>query len=331
MTLSATALVDLTQAKNYIRADAAASLQIFAEYVGVGTGSATAFSLDNTPVSGSLKLYVANASGVPILQTETTDYSISGANITFITIPASGRAITAAYDYAASANTFESYDDDLLDVLINAATKKAEDYTARAFIQRAITEVHIGDGLKVLRIYKQPIASITSVSYEKVDDFEGDGLTVAFTLGDTPMASTYTVYIAGVLKTETTDYAISGTTLTFVVAPADGALIIVRYNVELVLNTDYTEQLSSGRLKGSWEKDYEYQVIYTAGYGATRAATQALVPEAVAAVLLAVANLYENRLGLSTENISGIGSSTYQLDELPFMSKKLLDSLKVSW
>ncbi len=324
MSLSATALVTLVQAKNFIKMDAANSLQVFAEYVGLGDGAEVHFTLDHTPIEGSLKLYLNNS-----LLTETTHYSISGAAITFVVYPPNGHPITASYDYSASDDTFESYDDDILERLIDAATKKAEDYCGRAFIQRSITETHMGDGLEILRLYKWPVVSVTSVSYEKVDDFEGDGLSVVFTLGEEPMAGTYTVYVAGVLKTETTDYTISGETLTFVTAPADEALIIARYNVELVLNTDYTEQLSIGRLKDSWEKDYEYQIIYTAGYAATRAAIQALVPDAVTAILVTVANLYENRLGVASQGISGIGSVAYEIGELPPQAKGLLQSLKV--
>ncbi len=115
MALNDLALVTLIQAKNHLRIDAAASLHIAAEYVGVGAPPAVEFPLDNTPVEGSLQLYVDGT-----LQVEDTDFTISGATITFTTAPGSGLAITASYDTAAGANTFESYDDDLLENLIEA-------------------------------------------------------------------------------------------------------------------------------------------------------------------------------------------------------------------
>ena len=93
MALSATALVTLAQAKNYLRLDAAASVIVWAEYVGEGDGSDVTFDLDNTPIDGTLKLYVNN-----VLQVETTDYSISTATITFVTAPTSGYPITANYE-----------------------------------------------------------------------------------------------------------------------------------------------------------------------------------------------------------------------------------------
>lgn len=262
MALSDTALITLVQAKNYLRVDAAASLHVEAEFLGVGDGSDVTFDLDNTPIDGSLKLYVDG-----VLQVEDTDFTISGVTITFTTAPTLDDGITASYDYAAGDNTFESYDDDLLEILIEAATKKAEEYTGRAFIQGEVTETHIGDNTIVLKLYKQPVVSITSITVG------GDAL------------------------------------------------------------TSYTERLTIGRIYHPiiWSLDYEIVVVYTAGYAATRAATQALIPDAVIAVLVAVAAWYENRMGVKSQDISGIGLIDYgDSDGLPEASRKKLDSIKVS-
>lgn len=262
MSLNATALVTLVQAKAHLRVDAVASLRVPAEYVGKGTGSATAYSLDNTPIVGSVQLYV---NGTLQEEGSENDYTISGADITFVTVPPSGHQITASYDKEASGNTFESFDDELLENLINAATKRAEDYTGRAFIQRAIAEeTHIGDNRQMLRLYKRPVVSVSAVS-------------------------------------------VGGTAL-----------------------TTYTKRLTIGRLYHPvvWPLDYEVIVAYVAGYAATRAATQALVPDAVVAVLLIVANLFENRTDqLKSESISGLGSVTY---DIPSQAKALLDPLRVN-
>lgn len=258
MTLSDTALVTLVQAKNYLRVDATTSLHVAAEYVGMGDGTTVEFDLDNTPVEGSLKLYVDGT-----LQVEDTDFTISGATVTFTTAPILNKAITASYDYAAEANTFESYDDDLLERLIEAATKKAEDYTGRAFVQREITEMHIGDNKQVLKLYRRPVVEVATVT------------------------------VGGDLA-------------------------------------DYSERLSIGRLYHAvvWSLDYEIVVVYTAGYGANRAATQALIPDAVAAVLLIMADLYENRGDkVDSINISGLGSTSYKL---PSRAEELLNPLRVN-
>jgi len=278
MSLSSTALVTLPQAKNHLRKDAASSLQVFAEYVGMGDGSDTTFSLDNTPVSGSLKLYVNGT-----LQTETTHYSISGADITFVTAPPLNHPVTSSYDYAASSDTFEDYDDDLLEILINAATKKCEDYCGRAFIQRAITENRIGDGGTQLWLNKKPVNTFTSI-----------------TLG-------------GGSLTEDTD---------FTLYKEEG------YLIRPISATSFW----SDNLEGiGWTNKYKIVIAYNAGYGATRAATQALVPDAVLAVLVTVASFYENRLGLKSQNISGVGSQDFgEIGEIPTQAKKLLSSLNTN-
>jgi hypothetical protein len=274
MTLSATALVDATQAKQFIRKDAASSLQVFAEFVGVGDNSDVTFSLDHTPISGSLKLYVNDT-----LQTETTHFSITAANITFVTAPPLNQGITASYDYAASANTFESYDDDILDVLINAATKKCEDYCGRAFIQRSITENRVGDGGKRLVLNKKPVNTFTSIT------------------------------VSGTALVEDTD---------FTLYKEDG--VIIR-PVAISLWTDNIGYVT-------WTETAKIVMVYNAGYASTRAATQALVPDAVLAVLITVASFYENRLGLKSQSVTGIGSQDFgEIGEIPEQAKKLLGSL----
>lgn len=261
MALSDKALVTLVQAKNYLRVDAAASLKVDAEYVGIGDAIETKiFTLDHTPVEGSLKLYLEN---VP--QVDPTHFSIAVATITFVTAPPDGDIITASYDrvWEAGDDPFESYDDELLERLIEAATKKAEDYTGRAFVQRQIIEMHIGDNKQMLRLYKQPIISI-------------DGVVV------------------------------------------DGDAF-----------TDYISRLSIGRIYHFvvWPEGDEIMVTYTAGYTSTRATTQVLIPDAVSAVLLIIANLFENRTDqLKSESIAGLGSVTY---DIPSQAKELLNPLRV--
>ena len=258
MALSNIALVSLPQAKNYLRVDAAASLHISAEFIGVGDGADKTFSLDHTPIEGSLKLYVDNT-----LQVEITDFSISGADITFVTAPVLDKGITADYDYVAGDDTFESYDDDILETLIAAATKKAEDYTGRAFIQREVIETRIGDGKKTLKLYRMPIASVDSIT---IDGSDLDS---------------------------------------------------------------WSERLSIGRIYHSvvWEANAEIVVTYTAGYG-DRAATQALIPDAVTAVLLIISDLYEKRGDkVDSESISGLGSTSYKL---PSRAMELLNPLSLN-
>ena len=306
------ALLNLTQAKAYLRVNAAASLRISAEYVGVGDDSDTTFDLANTPVDGSLLLYVDGT-----LQVEGTDFTISGVTVTFDTAPASPDPITASYNVAASANTFDSYDDELLEMLIAAATKKAEDYTGRVFVQREITEDHIGDGSLVLKLYKQPVDSIDSVVRLISEAIAtGDGSTTGYDLDEAPTSGRLSLYADGSLQTLDVDYTLSGSTITFTSAPSDGVKITAEYTHTILPINEYTNKLAIGRLIGIdvWTEERIYRVVYTAGYAASVAATQALVPNVVSAVLLILANLYENRTdALHGENISGVGSVTYEL------------------
>jgi len=329
MALNDLALVTLVQAKNYLKVDAASSLRVDAEYVGVGDDGESGtkvFTLGHTPIEGSLQLYVDGT-----LQVEVIGYTISGATITFVAAPATGEHITASYDKVAGDNTFESYNDLLLERLIEAATKVAEDYTGRAFVRGKITEQHSGDGSTILKLYRQPVVTITSVSrhrYEQVGT--GDGETLVFTLDGTPIAGSVILYVDGVLQVITTDYTISGATITFVVGstPADEAIVTANYNTVVVAN--YTERLHIGRLYRDvgWAQDYIYEIVYTAGYGVDRVATQALVPDAVAAVLLIIAELFENRTDrVKSESVSGLGSVTY---DIPSRAKELLNPLRVN-
>ena len=62
--------------------------------------------------------------------------------------------------------------------------------------------------------------------------FEGDGTTTTFTLSRTPTSITG-VTIPGVTYVEGTDYTVSGATIAFATAPANGATVTVRYAATL--------------------------------------------------------------------------------------------------
>ena len=159
MALNNIALVSLTQAKNFLRISPNFLLHVDAEYVGTGNGETKVFTLDNTPVEGSLRLYVNN-----VLQ---TNYTISGSTVTFASPPADESIITASYDKPTTGTLAD--DDELIEKLIETATRIAEEYTGRAFVQRDITETHLGDGTQILKLYKLPIISIDTIT---IDDEE---------------------------------------------------------------------------------------------------------------------------------------------------------------
>lgn len=65
-----------------------------------------------------------------------------------------------------------------------------------------------------------------------VDSFYGNGSTTAFTLSNSIISTSgVTVFLDGAERIITTDYTISGTSLTFTSAPVAGQKITVRYSI----------------------------------------------------------------------------------------------------
>ena len=92
------------------------------------------------------------------------------------------------------------------------------------------------------------------------DEFNGDGTTVAFTLSVSVIAEIFTsVYISGVYQ-EKNAYSISGTTLTFSVAPPNGASIEVITIDNIAVSAIVT---SVDGQTGAVSTNYDAQVIST--------------------------------------------------------------------
>jgi hypothetical protein len=73
----------------------------------------------------------------------------------------------------------------------------------------------------------------------------GDNSTTDFTISSGRAVDDVLVYVNGFLLTPTTDYTISGTTLSFATAPASSAEIVFRY-LPLTSNGTYTNQTETG-------------------------------------------------------------------------------------
>ena len=92
------------------------------------------------------------------------------------------------------------------------------------------------------------------------DEFVGDGTTVAFTLSVTVIAEIFTsVYISGVYQ-EKNAYSISGTTITFSVAPPNGSSIEVITIDNIAVEAIVT---SVDGQTGNVSTNYDAQVIST--------------------------------------------------------------------
>jgi len=155
----------------------------------------------------------------------------------------------------------------VLEALIESATRKTEDYCSSYWIKREVTETRIGDGTAYLYLYRLPVVDITSVT------LDGD---------------------------------------------------------ELVLDTDYEQRLSIGRLsRSAWDKDHEIIVTYTAGYLDYEDEAQAVIPEAVLAVLTTIADWWNNPTGILSQSITGIGAFNFEAElQLPGKAKAKLSSLR---
>jgi hypothetical protein len=112
-------------------------------------------------------------------------------------------------------------------VVLDAAGRVAEG--GEIWITSAPYKFVLTDSTDVLIATYDNIYGIGAVSYE-VQNFSGDGTTVAFTLSVAPTGENYTfVYINGVYQNKNT-YAVSSTTLTFSEAPPVTSLIEVMFN-----------------------------------------------------------------------------------------------------
>lgn len=74
------------------------------------------------------------------------------------------------------------------------------------------------------------VGSSSFVDGETPSGLVDDNNTV-FTLASTPVVGSVKVYLNGIRMKVTEDYTISGTTLTFVIAPATGDNILVDYRI----------------------------------------------------------------------------------------------------
>ena len=160
-----------------------------------GGSGTTAFTLSRVPINPSSTV-IAFVNGV--FQKYTTNFAISGSTITFTSAPATSAVI----------------------VVVHLST--TNEVNLGTVSDNAISTAKIQDGAVT-----NAKASFTySSSY-----FTGDGSTTAFTITDGHTVNSILVTENGVLQKPTTDYTVSGTTLTFTTAPANTVQIGVRYLV----------------------------------------------------------------------------------------------------
>ena len=102
--------------------------------------------------------------------------------------------------------------------------------STNGILDDTVTTAKIADGA-VTQVKTTDVQ--TTLTYTS-GTFTGDGSTVAITISSGRSVNDVVVDVNGVIYTPTDDYTISGTTLTFQLAPINGAEITVRY---LPINT----------------------------------------------------------------------------------------------
>ena len=175
-------------------------------------GSTTTFSLDYTV--GSSSSILVSVAGVH--QEPETAYNLAtnGTQITFTAAPASGDTVFVIF----------------LGVALEVATVGSGIITSRTELAEQAADddlllVYDTSTTSLKKIQKSNIA--TTLTYNTRTG-TGDGSTTAFTVTSGATVDDVIVTENGVVQAPTTDYGISGTTLTFTTAPGSGVAIVIR-------------------------------------------------------------------------------------------------------
>jgi len=176
-------------------------------------GSTTTFSLNYT--IGSSSSILVSVSGV--LQEPESAYNISGGgtSIVFTAAPESGETVFVVYLGIAfdSANLLSTGS-------ITSQTELAE--------QAAEDDVLLIYDTSATSLKKITKANLSPVLTYTTRTATGDGTTTDYTVTSGVTVDDVLVTENGVLQQPTTDYTVSGTTLTFGTAPASGVKIVIR-------------------------------------------------------------------------------------------------------
>jgi hypothetical protein len=177
-----------------------------------GDGSTVTFSLDYTV--GSSSSLLVSVAGVHQEQESAYNLSSNGTAITFTAAP--GASDTVFIIFLGVALEVATFGTGSITGLTELAEQAANDDLLLVYDTSA-------GALK--KIQKSNIA--TTLTYN-TRTATGDGSTTGFTVTSGATVDDVLVTENGVLQAPTTDYTISGTTLTFGTAPASGVAIVIR-------------------------------------------------------------------------------------------------------
>lgn len=201
--------------------------------------------------NGDLKVVLTSTTGVESTLTITTHYTLSGAGVpaggtlTMVTAPATGEYLTIYRDPAVTQETDFVENDPLpaaalegMGDRLTMIAQRLKNILSRTFrlsdadTSGASTVIPAPEALQLLgwnedgdelvNYSAADIATVAATGTYYVDVFSGTGAQTAFTLSASPGTKNNTmVYVGGVYQQKST-YSLSGTTLTFSVAPALG-------------------------------------------------------------------------------------------------------------
>ena len=176
-------------------------------------GSTVTYNLDYTV--GSSSAILVSVSGV--LQEPEVAYNIAsgGSQITFTAAPESGETVFVVYLGIA-------YDAGSL-LSTGAITGQTELATQAA--EDDLLLIYDTDANSLKKITKANLSPVLSYTTRTAT---GDGSTTGYTVTSGVTVDDVLVTENGVLQQPTTDYTVSGTTLTFGTAPASGVKIVIR-------------------------------------------------------------------------------------------------------
>ena len=153
-------------------------------------GSTTAFTLSkNVASANDIAVFVGN-----VRQEPTDAYSVSGTTLTMTAAPASGINFYVLH----IAGTLES------------------------------SVVPADNTISIAKIQNDAV-TVDKINFPTKTTMTGDGSDTTLTINSGRTVDDVLVFVNGICLVPTDDYTISGTTLTFTLAPASSAEVVVRY------------------------------------------------------------------------------------------------------
>ena len=178
-----------------------------------GDGSTVTFSLDYT--IGSASSILVSVAGVHQEPESAYNLSSNGTAITFTAAPGASDTVFIIF----------------LGVALEVATLGTGAITGRTELVTAANDdlllIYDTDAGALKKIQKSNLSPTISLSYN-TRTATGDGSTVAFTVTSGMTDDSVIVTENGVIQAPTSDFSISGTTLTFTTAPASGVAIKIQ-------------------------------------------------------------------------------------------------------